>query len=161
MTVFYFEGSERCRVVKGAFDFFDGTRVESIERTVSSMDVSFSDEQIGFIVPCRNQSFPDEVVELLSKSTLSAEYFFAMIVCFENSSDWQRKFMALCSDSGIALSYVDTAPPEEADDALSERAIAFRNDVGLFVSRIRGASAKDRFFGVIESIKAKIALLDF
>lgn len=157
MTVFYFEGSDRCRVVKGAFDFFDGTRVESIERSVSSMDVSYSDEQIGFIVPFRNQSFPAEVVELISKSTLSAKYFFALIVCSENSSGSAGKFMSLCSGSGISLSYVDTVPPGEGGEALSEKAIAFRNDAGLFVSRIHGTSAMDRLLGMIESIKSKVA----
>ena len=139
MTVFYFDGDEACRKLKGAFDFFDGILVKSVEESVSSMDVAYSDEQIGFIVPCSDKSFPEEVSKLVLKSTLTADYFFAIVVRRGKASDAAGRFMGLCGRAGISLRYLESVSSSEDDESLSEKAIGFRNEAGLFVSRIGGA----------------------
>lgn len=157
MTVFYFSGDETCVKVKKAFDFFDDIKIVSIEESVSSMDTFFSDEQIGFIVPCRNHSFPPEVRELIEKTTLCSGYFFAIIACCKNSSDSPRKFISMCGNSKIELKYLDSVLSEDDDEKISERAIGFRNETALFVTKITGVTVSNRIFGLIEKVKSKLA----
>ena len=156
MTVFYFSGDETCAKIKKAFDFFDDIKIVSIEDSVSSLDTFFSDEQIGFIVPCRNHAFPAEVRELIGKTTPESGYFFSIIADCGNSSDAARKFKSMCEKSGISLKYLNSLFSREDDDEISEKAIGFRNEIALFVSRINGVTAGNRFFGLFEKMKSKI-----
>ena len=156
MTVFYFDGDDSCRKVKGAFDFFEGTFVESIEKSVSSMDVAYSDEQIGFIVPFENNAFPPEVSKLILKSTLTADYFFAIIIRKEKSSDAAKRFLTMCGEAGISLRYLESVSADEDDESISEKAIGFRNEVGLFVSRVNGSDVKKGILDVVGKVKSRI-----
>ena len=63
---------------------------------------------------------------------------------------------ALREKSGISLKYLNSLFSREDDDEISEKAIGFRNEIALFVSRINGVTAGNRFFGLFEKMKSKI-----
>ena len=152
MTLFYFSEDRICSVLKDSFDFFDEMNIESISVALAELHVSYSDDQIGFIVPCEHGKFPAIVYEFLEKISLNSDYFFAVIVEGERSSDSPRKFMSLCSKAGINLRYLNFISDTESERKIKDKGISFRSEVGMFVSKMCGLDVKNRLFGVIESL---------
>ncbi|BDC94944.1 hypothetical protein [Treponema saccharophilum] len=150
MTVFYLSKCGICGKIKRSFEFFDGVNFEPLERAVENLNLIYADDQIGFIIPCEDNDFPESLREFLSKATLSSKYFFAIIVNKRRSADSSRRFVEMCGKSGIALNYLNFVGEGDNAEILRDKSISFRSDVGMFVSKVYGMEFCNKLLGMME-----------
>lgn len=148
MTVFFDSANAVCAEVAAAFDFFADGNIEPLEAVLSGGRADFADDQLGFVVPAEP---PETLAEFLERTTLRADYFFAVLVTTATSRS-PRKFAAAIDRAGIRLSYLNFAAEDDPPRKRADNAIRFRSDVGLLVERVHEIPLKARVASLVSSI---------
>lgn len=150
MTIFYDSENEICSLLKDSFEFYDNVNLKSFSEILNKTEVFFTDDQIGFIVPSEKNDFPKQVKEFFTNFSIKADYFFALVVTGKRSSDSARKFCEICEKASVYLKYLDTVSASDSKRKIKDKGIAFRTEVGMFISRVKGIDLKNRILGIFE-----------
>lgn len=152
MTLFYFSEDELCSLIKDSFDFFEQINIESFSKAINELNVSYSDDQIGFIVPGKNNGFPKVVLEFFEKVELKSDYFFAIVVAEKNAPDSPASFLSFCEKNGVTLKYLNFFDEDDSIGKVREKGIIFRSEIGMFVSKISGTGVRRKISGIFSSV---------
>lgn len=148
MTVFFDSTNAVCGEVAAAFDFFADGNIEPIQAVLSGGRADFADDQLGFVVPAESCA---PLAELLERTTLRADYFFAVLVTTASSRS-PRKLLSALEKAEIRLNYLNFAPEDDPPRRRTDNAIRLRSDVGLLVERIHEIPLKSRVASLVSSI---------
>lgn len=151
MTIFYISENEICSKIANSFDFFEPANLESIKNVLNEMNPTYSDDKIGFVVTSSGNNFEKCVYELFEKIVFNSDYFFAIIIKEKNASDSPRKFFELCKKYNINLKYLNFVSENDSKTKILDKGIAFRSEVGLLVTKIKGIEMKNKFLGIVET----------